>query len=221
MTAFLAQLQAELRLSWRQGSDLALVVAFYVLAVTLFPLGVGPEPALLARVAPGVLWVGALLAALLSLDRLFADDHADGTLELLALSPAPLWLLVGAKILAHWIATGLPLVALSVPLALMLGLPGEALPAALLSLLLGTPCLSAVGAIGAALILGARRGQALVALLVLPLVLPVLIFGAGAIEAEATGLGAAPHLAILGALLLLAGFASPFVSAYAVRQALG
>jgi heme exporter protein B len=220
VSAFLAVLQRDLRLGLRHGSDVAMVVAFFVLAAVLFPFGVGPEINLLARISAGVVWVTALLAAMLSLDRLFLADYEDGSLDQLALSPAPLALIVLAKATAHWLTTGLPLIVVAPLLGLMLHLDPAGFVPLFLAMLLGTPCLSLFGAIGAALTLGARRGGPLVALLVLPLVLPVLIFGVGAVEAELTGLGARPHLMILGALLAAALPLAPLAAALALRHAL-
>ena len=220
VVSFWAVLARDLRLGLRHASDLAMVVTFFVLAAVLFPFGVGPEAALLARIAAGVVWVTALLAAMLSLDRLFHADYEDGSLDQLALSPAPLAVLVLAKAAAHWLTTGLPLIAVAPALGLMLHLDDAGFAPLVLAMLVGTPCLSLFGAIGAALTLGARRGGALVALLVLPLVLPVLIFGVAAVEAAVTGLGARPHLLILGALLAAALPLAPLAAAVALRQAL-
>ncbi len=181
MTAFLALVARDLRLALRQGSDAALVVAFFVLAVVLFPFGVGPEPQLLARIAAGVVWVTALLAALLSLDRLFQQDYEDGSLEVIALAPLPLEAAVLAKCLAHWLTTGLPLVAVAPALAGLLQLEAPGYLPLVLAMALGTPSLSLVGAVGAALSLGARRAGVLLSLLVLPLYIPVLIFGVAAV----------------------------------------
>jgi heme exporter protein B len=171
----------------------------------------------LRTMGPGVVWVAALLASMLGLSRLFASDYADGTLEQIALAPQPLGLLVLAKIAAHWLATGLPLVIVAPVLGLQFGLDTEALGVLIASLLLGTPTLSLVGAIGAALTLGLRGGGALLSLLVLPLCVPVLIFGAGAVEASAAGLGAGAHLSLLGALLLAALVFAPWAAAVALR----
>ncbi len=209
----------DLALALRSRSELGLVLVFFVLVVTLFPLGVSPEPALLARIAPGIAWVAALLASLLSLPRLFALDHADGTLEQLVLAPSSLPAIVAGKVLAHWLTTGLPLVLLSPLAGVALGMPADALAALVAGLALGTPALSWLGAVCAALTLGTRAGGALLALLVLPLAVPVLIFGAGAAEAVAAGLGAQAHLSLLGAGLLLASLAGPFATALAVRIA--
>jgi len=210
----------DLRLALRQGGDAAVVIAFFVLAVILFPFGVGPEPEMLTRIAAGVIWVTALLAALLSLDRLFLADYEDGSLEGLALAPLPLELVALAKILAHWLVTGLPLVATAPLLALVLGLHPAGYGALVAAMALGTPSLSLIGAIGAALTLGARRGGVLLSLLVLPLYIPVLILGAGAVEAAIAGLGARPHLLILAAIAAAAIPLAPLAAAAAIRQAL-
>jgi len=210
----------DLRLALRSKAELGVLLLFYVIVATLFPLGVGPEPALLRALGPGVLWVAALLASLLSLPRLFAADFADGTLEQIALSPFPLPALISGKIAAHWASTGLPLAALSPLLGLQFGLRGDELVVLTLGLLLGTPTLSLLGAIGAALTLGVRAGGGLLALLVLPLCVPILIFGAGAVEAVCTGLAADPQLSLLAAALLAAGVGAPIAAAAAVRIAL-
>ncbi|MGO8919223.1 MAG: heme exporter protein CcmB [Stellaceae bacterium] len=220
MSAFRLLVQRDLRLALRQGGDAAMVVGFFVLTTILFPFGVGPEPELLARIAAGILWVTALLAALLSLERLFQADWEDGSLEALALMPLPLEAQVLAKCLAHWLVTGLPLIVAAPLLALLLHLDAAGYPALLASLLLGTPTLSLIGAVGAALSLGARRGGVLLSLLVLPLYIPVLIFGVGAIEASIGGFGARPHLLLLGALLAGALPLTPLAAAAALRQAL-
>lgn len=194
-----------------------LVVVFFVLAVALFPLGIGPETAVLRRIAPGVIWVAALLAAMLSLDRLFQIDFEDGSLDQLALAPLPLELVAAAKCLAHWISTGLPLVVISPLLGVLLELNGEAYGALLLAMAAGTPSLSLVGGIGAALTVSIRRGGVLLSLLVLPLYIPVLIFGTGAIDAAATGLGGGAHLLVLAALLAAALPLAPWAIAGALR----
>jgi heme exporter protein B len=219
MSGFGALLRRDLRLALRQGSDTATVLAFFVIAVSLFPFGVGAERETLAAIAAGILWVAALLAALLSLDRLFQADYEDGTLDYLLTSPAAPTLMVMAKALAHWLTTGLPLVVLSPLLALLLNLPSPAYPALIAGLALCTPMLTLLGAIGAALVLGARRGGVLLSLLILPLYIPVLIFGVGAVEAAATGQGFRVHLLLLGAMLLGALALAPFVAAVALRQA--
>ena len=219
MNGFGALLRRDLRLALRQGSDTATVLAFFVIAVSLFPFGVGAERETLSAMAAGIVWVAALLAALLSLDRLFQADYEDATLDYLLASPAAPTLLVMAKALAHWLTTGLPLVILSPLLALLLNLKPAAYPALIAGLALGTPILTLVGAIGAALVLGARRGGVLLSLLVLPLYIPVLIFGVGAVEAAALQQGYRVHLLLLGAFLLAALALAPFVAAVALRQA--
>jgi heme exporter protein B len=220
MNAFRRLVQRDLRLALRQGGDAAMVVAFFVLTVVLFPLGVGPEPELLSRIAPGILWVTALLAALLSLERLFQADYEDGSLEALSLMPLPLEAQVLAKCLAHWLVTGLPLALAAPVLGLLLQLDAAGYPVLVLGLLLGTPSLSLIGAVGAALSLGARRGGVLLSLLVLPLYIPVLIFGVLAVEQTVAGLAARPHLLLLGALLAAALPLAPVAAAAALRQAL-
>lgn len=213
-------IQRDLLLAFRRRADLLATVFFFAIVVTLFPLGVGPEPALLRGMAPGIVWVAALLASLLSLGRLFALDFADGTLEQMALSAEPLVLIVLGKVLAHWLVAGLPLVMLSPVLALQFGLPGAATQVLCLGLLIGTPILSLLGAIGGALTLGVRGGGVLLALLVLPLYVPVLIFGAGAVQAQASGLDAAAHLLLLGGVLAGALALAPWATAAALRIAL-
>jgi heme exporter protein B len=220
MVAFIGLFRRDLRLALRHGSDTGIVLGFFVLAIVLFPLGVGPEPAILQRIGAGVVWVAALLAALLSLDRLFQTDHQDGSLEILALSSLPLELAVLAKCAAHWVATGLPLALTSPFLALLFDLDIGAIAVLTLSLLLGTPALSLIGSVAAALTLGARRQGALLSLIVLPLYIPPLVFGAGAVEANASGAGGRAHLLILAALSLAALPLCPWASAAALRQAL-
>ena len=220
MAPFLGLFRRDLLLSLRQGGDIGLDLGFFVLAVLLFPFGVGPEPELLGRIGAGIIWVAALLASVLSLDRLFAADHADGGLDLIALSPSPLELAVLAKGAAHWVTTGLPLALISPVLAIFVDLDPAAIPVLLLSLLLGTPALSLMGAIAAALTLGARRPGVLVSLLVLPLYLPTLIFGTGAVEAVLAAEGARAHLLLLGAVTLAALPLAPLAAAAALRQAL-
>lgn len=219
MTGFAALLARDLRLVWRRPGDVMVVLAFFVVATVLFPLGIGPETSLLARIAAGILWCAALFAALLSLDRLFAADYEDGALDLLLLAPWPLELAALAKCLAHWIVTGLPLALLAPLMGLLFGLSGASLAAVGLTLLVGTPALSLIGGLAAALTLGARRGGALLALLALPLCVPTLIFGAGAVEAVAMGEGFLTHLAILAALALLSLATLPWAIAAALRQA--
>ncbi len=220
MTPFLLVVGRDVRLAFRQGSASTMTVMFFVLAVTLFPLGVGPELEVLARISAGVVWVAALLAAMLSLDRLFQADFEDGSLDLLALGPLPLEVTVLAKCLAHWLTTGVPLIVASPLLALLLNMPAEGLAPLLLAMLLGTPSLSLIGAVGAALTVTVRRGGVLLSLLVRPLYVPVLIFGVAAVEAALTGLGATPHLLVLGALALAALVLAPWAGAAAVRASL-
>jgi heme exporter protein B len=220
MAGFTALVRHELRLALRQAGDTGLVLGFFVLAVVLFPFGVGPEPAVLERVGGGIIWVAALLAALLSLDRLFQPDYEDGGLEILALSRLPLELVALAKTAAHWVATGLPLALASPLLAFAVDLRPQTLPALFLGLLIGTPALSLIGGVAAALILGARRHGVLLSLLVLPLYIPPLVFGAGAVAASAFGGGVRAHLAILAGLSLAALALCPWATAAALRQAL-
>ena len=210
----------DLLLALRRRSDAVTALLFFVVVVSLFPLGVGPEPALLRIIAPGVIWVAALLACMLSLGRLFAADHADGTLEQMVLGAAPLGVVVAAKVLAHWLLTGLPLVLVAPLLALQYDLPAPLLGVLAVSLLIGTPVLSLVGAIGAALTLGARGGGALLALLVLPLYVPVLVFGAGSVEAAAAAQSPDAHLMVLAALLAAAAGLAPWAISAALRISL-
>jgi len=184
---FWGALKRDLLLSYRRKSDLVNPLIFFLMVATLFPLGVSPDPTFLADVAPGVVWVAALLATLLSMDSLFRSDFEDGTLEQILLSPQPLYLVVLAKVLAHWMLTGLPLTLLAPVLGVMLFLPGDGMWGLVLSLLLGTPTLSLIGAIGAALTVGLRKGGVLISLLVLPLYIPVLIFGSAAVQGAVTG----------------------------------
>lgn len=209
----------DLRIALRRQSDSAAAVVFFFMVVSLFPLGVGAEPELLRAMAPGVIWVAALLAAMLSLPRMFVEDHQDGTLEQLLLAATPLPLLATAKIAAHWLSSGLLLALLSPLLALQFDLSAQALGILLVSLLVGTPTLSLIGAIMSALTLGARGGGVLLSLLVLPLYIPVLVFGAGAVQASASGLGASAHFSLLGAILALALFLAPWATAWALRIA--
>ncbi len=210
----------DLRLGFRSRAELFQALAFLVMVVGLFPLAIGPDSALLKRVAAGVVWVAALLSVLLTLPRLFSADHADGTLEQLVLSPYPLPLIGAGKILAHWLTTGLPLSLIAPLLGLQFGLAGEELVVLSVSLMLGTPVLSMIGAIGAALTLGVRGGAILMALLVLPLYIPVLIFGAGAVEQVMASIDYSANLSLLGAGLLLGGLAAPFAVAAALRISL-
>lgn len=215
-----AVVERDLRIAMRRRADVMTSLIFFFIVVSLFPLGIGADPALLRTLGPGVVWVAALLACMLALGRLFAGDHADGTLEQLTLAPQPLSLLVLSKIAAHWLTTGVPLVIVAPLLGLQFDLGTDALLILIASLLLGTPTLSLIGAIGAALTLGLRGGGALLALLVLPLYIPVLIFGAGAVEASAAALGAGAHLSVLGALLLGTLVFAPWATALALRISL-
>ncbi len=219
MSGFTALLLRDLRLVWRRPGDVGVVLAFFVVATVLFPLGIGPESNTLARIASGVLWCAALFAALLSLDRLFAADYEDGSLDLILLAPWPLELAALAKCAAHWIVTGVPLSLLAPFLGVSFGLEGKALAVLGATLLIGTPTLSLVGGLAAALTLGARRSGALLALLALPLCVPTLIFGAGAVETLASGQDILTHLAILGALALVSLATLPWAIAAALRQA--
>ncbi len=221
MTGALARVvRRELRLALRHGSDTLTVLAFFVLTAILFPLGVGPEPAILARIAGGVIWVTALLASMLSLERLFLADYEDGSLDLIALSPLPLEAVAVAKCGAHWLTTGLPVTVLAPVLGLLLNLEAAGYAVLVAALALGTPILTLIGAVGAALTLGARRGGVLLSLVILPLYIPVLIFGVAAVEAAITGLEPRPYLLILGAYLLAALALTPWATAAALRQAL-
>ena len=220
LSVLAAVIRRDLLLAARRKSDVLTTLFFFVIVVSLFPLGIGPEMATLRQIAPGVLWVAALLATMLSLPRLFAADHADGTLEQMALSAVPLGVLVKGKIVAHWLLSGLPLALLAPVLGLQFDLPADALGVMVLALLIGTPVLSLIGAVGAGLTLGVRGGGVLVSLLVLPLYVPVLIFGAGAVDASTIGMEAAGHLSILGALLLLGMVLAPWATAAALRISL-
>lgn len=220
LNIILAVIGRDLKLAMRRQADIVSAIFFFIIVVSLFPLGVGPEPDLLRTLAPGVLWVAALLATMLSLPRLFADDHRDGTLEQLALAPHPLGIVVTGKVIAHWLVSGLPLALIAPVLGIQFDLSGEALLILTGSILLGTPALSGIGAIGAALTLGLRGGGVLLSLLVLPLYIPVLIFGAGAVDATVSGLGGEGHLSLLAALTFASlGFA-PWASAAALKIAL-
>jgi len=207
----------DVTLAWRRRTDLFTTLIFFVIVIALFPLGIGPELDTLRLIAPGVMWVGALLASMLALEQLFSADHRDGSLEQLLLTPQPLGVIVLGKVIAHWLITGLPLVVLAPVLGLQYDMNAESLKIMVVALLLGTPTLSLLGAIGAALTLGLRTGGILVALLVLPLYIPVLIFGAGAVEATASGLGGQAHLSMLGAILLVALLATPIATSAALR----
>ena len=220
MNAFAAIVGRDIGLALRQGVDSLMVVMFFVIAVVLFPFGVGPEPNVLARIGPGVIWVAALLASMLSLERLFKADYEDGSLELLALQPVALEAVVVAKVAAHWLTTGLPLIVAAPVLALLMNMPADGFLLLILTLALGTPTLSLIGAIGAALVLGSRLGGVLLALLVLPLYIPVLIFAVGAMEAALGGFSVKAPLLVLGGLFLGSLALAPWVGAAAIRQAL-
>lgn len=221
MSAFLALLVRDLRLAFREGSALGAALGFYLIVVAMLPLGLGPDMALLSRIAPGLLWLALLLAALLSLGRLFETDIEDGSLDVLATGPLPLEAVVAAKCLAHWLSTALPLTLLAPVLGLMLNLDLAAYPPLLLTMLIGTPAISFIGAIGAALTLRSRRGSLLIALLVLPLYVPTLIFGIGAVASLLGPGGAQPSLMILGAISLGALVLGPIAAAAALRAQVG
>lgn len=214
---WLVLFKRDILLALRRRSDLVTTLFFFVMVSSLFPLGVGPEPELLGRIAPGVLWVAALLAGMLSLSHLFAADFMDGSLEQLLLTPQPLAFLVTAKIAAHWVICGFPVVILAPLIGLQYALPNETLWMLSFSLLLGTPALSLIGAVGAALTLGVRGGGLLLPLLVLPLYIPVLIFGAGAVDATQHDISAQGHLSLLAASSILAMVLSPLATAAALR----
>jgi heme exporter protein B len=213
-------IRRDLLLAFRRRSDVLTTLFFFVIVASLFPLGVGPEAALLRTMAPGILWVAALLASMLALGRLFAMDFEDGTLEQMLLSAEPLTVIVIGKVIAHWLVSGLPLVLLAPLLAVQFDLAVSSIGVLFFSLLIGTPVLSLIGSIGAALTLGVRGGGVLVSLLVLPLYIPVLIFGAGAVGAEVSGLGSSAHLLLLGGVLAGAAALAPWATAAALRISL-
>ncbi len=219
MIRFRAILGRELRLSLRHGADTLAALLFFVLTASLFPLAIGPAPETLGRIAPGIVWVCALLAALLPLDRLFGADLEDGSLDQLLISGLPAFAISAAKAVAHWVVTGLPLLLAAAPLAVMLRMPSEAIPALLVGLLPGTVLLSLLGTTGAAIVLGARRGGVLLPLLVLPLTMPVLIFGVAAADAASGGMSARPHLLLLAAMLAAALPLCPLAAGAALRGA--
>lgn len=219
-SAFIQLIRRDLILALRRRAELANPLLFFVMVIVMFPLGVGAEPNLLARMAPGVVWVAALLAALLSMDAIFRSDFEDGTLEQLLLSAQPLSVLILGKVAAHWLVTGLPLLIVAPLLGVFLGMPGEATGALVLSLALGTPVLSLIGTIGVALTVGLRRGGVILSLLVLPLYVPVLIFGSAMVESAATGLPINGQIYILAAFLLLALSLAPAAAAAALRISL-
>ncbi|MCS6786882.1 MAG: heme exporter protein CcmB [Thiobacillaceae bacterium] len=213
----LTVIRRDLLLAARRRGDWLTAQAFFVMVVSLFPLGIGADPQLLRSIGPGVVWVAALLASLLSLARLFADDHRDGSLEQMLLSPEPTVLIALGKALAHWLIYGLPLLAIAPLLGLQFALPAEAIGVLMASLAIGTPILSLLGSVGAALVLGLRGGGVLLTLIILPLYVPALIFGAGAVDATLAGTGAQAHLSLLGAFLLMCLVVSPWVAAAALR----
>ncbi|NOY72741.1 MAG: heme exporter protein CcmB [Gammaproteobacteria bacterium] len=216
-SAFFSVVRRELLLAMRRRADFLTVLFFFIIVVSLFPLGVGPEADTLRKIAPGVVWVAALLASMLALGRLFYNDYVDGTLEQMLLVPQPLSILVLGKVFAHWLVSGLPLVFIAPVMGLQFDLDGEAIIVLIGALMLGTPILSLIGAIGAALTLGVRGGGVLISLLILPLYIPVLVFGAGAVEASASGLGAQAHLSLLGAGLFVSVVLAPWATAAALK----
>lgn len=218
--AFLSLLRRDLTLAYRHRAELANPLVFFVIVVSLFPLGLNPESSLLQKIAPGVIWVAALLAAMLSLDSMFRSDFDDGALEQIVLSPHPLSVIVMAKVLAHWLVSGVPLLVLAPLLGVLLHLKGEAMTTLIATLALGTPVLSLIGAIGGALTVGLKRGGVLLSLLVLPLYIPVLIFAANAVDSAGSGLAVTGQLYFLGALLVLAITLSPAAIAAALRISL-
>lgn len=220
LTMFRWLVVRELMLAWRRRADVLSTLFFFVIVVSLFPLGIGPDERLLRAIAPGVVWVAALLASMLSLNRLFANDHHDGTLEQLLLSPQPLFLVVLGKILAHWIVSELPLVLIAPLIGAQFDLAPRSLGILFVSLLLGTPVLSLIGSIGAALTLGLRGGGVLIALLILPLYIPILIFGAGAVDASIAGLSPAGNLYLIGALFIVTLVFAPWATSAALRISL-
>ena len=215
--SFFIVLKRDLLLAMRRKSDITSTLFFFVVVVSLFPLAIGPELDILRQIAPGIVWVAALLASMLALDHMFSSDFQDGSLEQLALTPQPLSVLVLAKIVAHWLITGLPLVFIAPILGVQYDLSPDAIAILVLSLLIGTPVLSLIGAIGAALTLGLRGAGVLVSLLVLPLTVPVLIFGAGAVEASISGLGAEGHLSMLAAIFVLSLLLSPLAVSFSLK----
>ncbi len=210
----------DLMLAWRRRTDVLATLFFFVIVVSLFPLGIGPETQLLRSIAPGVVWVAALLASMLSLGRLFANDHQDGTLEQLLLTPQPLYLVVLAKVLAHWLVSEVPLILIAPLVGMQFDLPNETLFVLAVTLFIGTPVLSLIGSIGAALTLGLRGGGVLIALLILPLYIPVLIFGSGAVDASILGAGAQANLSLLAAMFVLSLVFAPWATAAALRISL-
>jgi heme exporter protein B len=221
MRIFWAVIERDLRLTLRHGGDTLASLLFFVVAASLFPLGIGPNPETLARISPGVVWVCALLASLLPLERLFGADFDDGSLDLLLLSGLPAGGVALAKTVVHWLSTGLPLLLMAAPVAVMMQMPNESIPVLLLSLLPGSLLLSLFGTMCAAVVLGARRGGVLLPILVLPLLVPVLIFGAGAVDAASSGLPPQPHLLLLTAMMVAAIPLCPLAGGAALRNAVG
>ncbi|SNX58883.1 heme exporter protein B [Nitrosomonas ureae] len=217
---FMWIIKRDLLLAMRRQSDVLTTLFFFIIVVSLFPLSVGPEMNMLRTMAPGVVWVAALLASMLSLGRMFANDYVDGTLEQMLVSPQSLSLLVLGKAFAHWLVTGVPLVLMAPVLGIQYDLPADALFVLTVALLLGTPVLSLIGAIGAGLTLGLRGGGVLVSLLVLPLYIPILIFGAGAVEANMAGMDFDAHLSLIGAFLLVSIVLAPWAAAASLRVSL-
>lgn len=217
LTAMTTIIRRELLIAFRRKADILNPLWFFIIVITLFPLSIGPEPNLLARIAAGIVWVAALLSALLSLERLFRDDFSDGSLEQMMLMPTPLSVLVLAKVIAHWLLTGLPLIIISPLLAILLSLDVTTWLAIVLTLLLGTPTLSFLGAVGVALTVGLQKGGVLLSLLILPLYIPVLIFATSAIDAASLGMAYNGQLAILGALLMGSATLTPFAISSALR----
>jgi heme exporter protein B len=219
-SVFFAVYQRDIRLALRRRVEALLPVAFFLVAISLFPIGVGPEPQMLRQIAAGIVWVSTLLASMLSVSSLYASDHGDGSLEQMLLSGYPVSLIAAAKAAAHWTVTGAPLVLVAPLIGLLLDMSAPALGALLASLLLGTPILSLLGGMGAALTLGLRGAGVLLILLIVPLSIPALIFGAGAVSAVEAGLSASGHFSLLGALLILTTLAAPVATSFALRIAL-
>ncbi len=220
MKLFFILVRRDLLLAFRRRADVFTTLFFFLIVVSLFPLGVGPEMKTLRLIAPGIIWVAALLASMLSLPRLFSADYQDGTLEQMLLAPQSLAVIVFGKIVAHWLVSGLPLALLAPLLGLQFDLPPQALLILFIALLLGTPILSLIGAVGAALTLGVRGGGVLLSLLVLPLYIPALIFGAGAVEAYIAGVSPEGHLSLLAAMLIFFSLLTPWITAHALRIAM-
>jgi len=210
----------DLTLAWRRRADVLSTLFFFVIVVSLFPLGIGPERELLRSIAPGVVWVAALLASMLSLNRVFQNDYQDGTLEQMLLTPQPLYLVVMGKILAQWLVSEVPLVLIAPLIGVQFDLPPDTLVVLFISLLIGTPILSLIGSVGAALTLGLRGGGVLIALLILPLYIPVLIFGAGAVDASIIGVSPQANLYLLGAVLAIVLILAPWATSAALRISL-